>query len=69
MPDHSTEKETLLTEKQVAVAANISIATLRLWRGKGTGPRFIKLERMVRYPASDFRSWIDSRPAGGGPVA
>ena len=56
----------LLKEKQVAETLRVSVAALRRWRIEGRGPRFIRVERLVRYREADVQAWLDSRPTGGG---
>ena len=38
-----------LTEREVADLLGLSVATLRAWRHRGQGPRFLRLGRAVRY--------------------
>lgn len=38
-----------------------STAVLANWRYLGTGPRFIKLNRAVRYRVSDVEAWLDEQ--------
>ena len=41
--------------------------TLAIWRMKGIGPKFIKLENgNVRYRWSDIDAWLDAQATGGG---
>jgi len=37
-----------LTEREVAELLGLSVATLRAWRHRGKGPRFLRLGRSVR---------------------
>jgi len=39
-----------LTENQLAERWNISVKTLQDWRRKGTGIKYLKLGKAVRYP-------------------
>jgi hypothetical protein len=43
------ETPTFLTEAETALALQVSPATLRTWRSRGTGPKFVKVGRLVRY--------------------
>ena len=43
-----------LTEREVAELLGLSVATLRAWRHRGKGPRFLRLGRSVRYLPSDL---------------
>jgi excisionase family DNA binding protein len=47
-----------LTESQVAERLGLSVATLRAWRHRGTGPRFLRFGRAVRYLAADIDEFI-----------
>jgi predicted site-specific integrase-resolvase len=40
------------TPDQVAERYQVSEATLKEWRYKGTGPEYVRLGRHVRYPAT-----------------
>ena len=56
-----------LTEREVAERLGLSVATLRAWRHRGKGPRFLRLGRSVRYLPSDVvdfvrASAVDTRP-------
>ena len=46
------EKRTL-TDLEVAARLGVSRFTVRSWRLKGTGPRFLKMGRAVRYRPED----------------
>ena len=57
-----------LTEREVAELLGLSVATLRAWRHRGKGPRFLRLGRSVRYlpvDVADFvrASAVDTRAA------
>ena len=51
--------EKLLTQKEVAHQLGISQRTLERHRVIGTGPRFVRLGRLVRYRMSDLEEWIE----------
>ena len=57
--------QTLLDEKQLARALNISVASARRWRMLHQGPRYLKVGASVRYRPEDLDAWLASRPAGG----
>jgi hypothetical protein len=42
----------------------ISKQTLAIHRLRGTGPRFVKVGRLVRYRRSDLDAWIAARVRG-----
>ena len=51
-PRHPSGKATL-TDVEVASRLGVSRFTVRSWRLKGVGPRFLKLGRAVRYRPQD----------------
>ena len=50
-----------LTPDQVAEHYQVSEATLKEWRYKGTGPEYVRLGRHVRYPAKALEQWERDR--------
>jgi excisionase family DNA binding protein len=54
----STRRTTALTERQVAEQLGLSVATLRAWRHRGKGPRFLRLGRSVRYLPSHVDEFV-----------
>lgn len=51
----------LISEVEVALLLGIAIATLRNWRAKKIGPRWLKIgERAVRYRQGDVEAFIDA---------
>ena len=57
---------TLLNEFDVARITGMSGASARRWRLLKQGPKYLKLGNSVRYRAEDVRSWLETRPTGGG---
>lgn len=51
------EKRTL-TDIEVAARLGVSRFTVRSWRIKGVGPRFLKLGRAVRYRPEDVDEYV-----------
>ena len=47
-----------LTEHEVAELLGLSVATLRAWRHRGKGPRFLRLGRSVRYLPADLAHFV-----------
>jgi predicted DNA-binding transcriptional regulator AlpA len=47
-----------LTEREVADRLGLAVATLRTWRHRGKGPRFLRLGRSVRYLPSDVDDFV-----------
>lgn len=60
------DDDALLTDAQVSeLLGNVPRSTLRAWRTRGLGPRFIRLApRTPRYRLGDVRAWIAARAAG-----
>ena len=54
----ATRRPVALTERQVAEQLGLSVATLRAWRHRGKGPRFLRLGRSVRYLPSDVDEFV-----------
>jgi hypothetical protein len=55
----------LYTEQQVSEILQLSRSQLRKWRmgwsrGKREGPPFKKIGRVIRYPESGLRAYIDA---------
>jgi predicted DNA-binding transcriptional regulator AlpA len=53
-----TARARALTEREVADMLGLSVATLRAWRHRGRGPRFLRLGRSVRYLPSDVADFV-----------
>jgi predicted DNA-binding transcriptional regulator AlpA len=52
--------ETLLTQKDAAHLLGVSVRTLERHRVTGTGPRWARLGRLVRYRERDIAEWIEA---------
>ena len=51
----------------MAEILTISVWTLRAWRRKGTGPRWMRLgAKRIVYPVPWLTSYLHSLPGGGG---
>jgi predicted DNA-binding transcriptional regulator AlpA len=50
--------ETLLTSKQLAALAGLSVRTLERLRSSGLGPRFVRLGQSVRYREVEVEAWL-----------
>lgn len=57
---------TFLTPDQVAQRYQVSEATLKEWRYKGTGPKFLHLRKRIRYRESDLVRWEEEQEAATG---
>jgi excisionase family DNA binding protein len=54
----NSRSTTALTETQVAEQLGLSVATLRAWRHRGRGPRFLRFGRAVRCFQSDLNDFV-----------
>jgi predicted site-specific integrase-resolvase len=54
-----TQRDTLIPETLAAEQLAVAVATLRRWRQKGRGPRFVKVGAAVRYDADELRAYIE----------
>lgn len=54
-------EEDVLTETEAARQLRVSISGMRKWRREGSGPRFIRIGRLVRYAGDDIREWLRAR--------
>jgi predicted DNA-binding transcriptional regulator AlpA len=52
--------DTLLNQKQAAHVLGLSVRTLERHRVAGTGPRFTRLGRLVRYREVDLADWVNA---------
>jgi len=50
--------DTPLSESEAARMIGMSVSGLRKFRRNGSGPRFIRLGRIIRYLASDIQAWL-----------
>jgi predicted DNA-binding transcriptional regulator AlpA len=57
--------EELLTEHDVARVTGLSVSSVRRWRLRRDGPKYLKLNSAVRYRGVDVAKWLESRPSGG----
>lgn len=51
----------LLTIDEAAKYMRMTKWTLQKWRTEGTGPRFIKTQRMIYYDEIDIDKWHESK--------
>lgn len=52
------QNENVLNTQQAARYTGLSKFTLECWRSRGSGPRFIKYTRAVRYRVSDLDAFM-----------
>jgi len=49
-----------MNEKEVANYFGLHVGTLRCWRSKGIGPKYIKInDSSIRYCESDIEEYVD----------
>ena len=48
----------LLDEKQAAALLRVTTKAVQGWRYKGNGPRFVKVNRLVRYRLEDLQAFV-----------
>ena len=65
----TTRRPAALTERQVAEQLGLSVATLRAWRHRGKGLRFLRLGRSVRYLPSDVDEFVRASAVDTKPVS
>jgi hypothetical protein len=53
--------DTLLTQREAAMALRLSTRTLERQRVSGLGVKFVKIGRAVRYRASDISEYVAAR--------
>lgn len=54
------DRRTLATTTELATYLNLPPQTLKLWRHKGYGPKFLKIGKHVRYRWADVEKWETS---------
>ena len=54
--------ESLLTENDASACLKVSLACVRRWRLQGEGPRYVKVNNMVRYREADVSNWVEKLP-------
>lgn len=52
-----------MTTKELAKHARRSVATVRGWRHRGTGPKGVRVGRGVLYRRDVVEAWLDSKEA------
>jgi hypothetical protein len=50
--------DSLVDEHACAEMLSVAVGTLRIWRCRRVGPRFIHIRRCVRYRVSDIQDFI-----------
>jgi predicted DNA-binding transcriptional regulator AlpA len=50
----------IVNERQAAQYLGLSVKTLQAWRWRGTGPRYVKMNKAVRYRLGDLDAFTES---------
>ena len=58
-------RQPLGSPDEVAEHLGIPLRTLAQWRHEGTGPRYLRVGRHVRYRWADVEQWLDAKARGG----
>lgn len=48
-----------MTIAEVAAYLGVPVATCYAWNSRGTGPKYFKVGKYVRYRQSDIDAWLD----------
>jgi predicted DNA-binding transcriptional regulator AlpA len=56
--DATRERLGLITPEELAVALEVTTATLQTWRVQDYGPRYVKLGKGVFYRYEEVKEWI-----------
>jgi len=59
---------TLLTYKDLAKYLKVSLPTINRWRKSGTGPKPLKLGKLVRYRLADVDAYLDALAVAAKPT-
>jgi hypothetical protein len=51
----------LFAEQQAAQILRVTVKALQKWRVMGTGPRFVKMGRLVRYTEDALEEFVQQR--------
>lgn len=51
----------LITTKELAEFLGCSEYTIVQYRAKGTGPKFLRLGRLIRYRIPDLEQWLTTK--------
>lgn len=52
-----------LSPEDLAARFNMSVSTVYKWNSEGTGPRFMKIGKHVRYKLEDVQAWENEQYA------
>lgn len=60
--------EEYLKPEELADGLKVSVRTVYEWNAAGTGPRFTRVGKHVRYARCDVQDWLSARSEGGRPA-
>ena len=63
LPPEPAASPSLLTERDLCARLRLSPAHVQGMRRKGTGPRFVRIGKAVRYPESAVADWLSALSA------
>lgn len=52
--------EALIDKKQLSDLLKVSVKTIDVWLAKGTGPKALRLGRLVRFKESEVQDFIEN---------
>lgn len=65
VPPSAANPADLLDENEASASLSVAVQTLRNWRWRGEGPRYVKVgARLVRYRRSDLAAFVDAGASG-----
>lgn len=59
----------VMDEFALADFLGLTVATLRKWRWLRSGPKFVKVGRLIRYRKTDIDEWLDQQTVATREVA
>jgi predicted DNA-binding transcriptional regulator AlpA len=63
-PAAKLEAGNLLTDAELATLYGVALQTVRNWRTKGEGPKWVRIgARAIRYKPADVRAFIEGKDA------
>lgn len=64
----AADKQSLMSPAELAafLGGEFPEKTLANWRSQGSGPKFLKIGRHVRYRSADVEAWLSSREVEAG---
>jgi excisionase family DNA binding protein len=60
--------EPLFTSEGLADYLGVPLATIYVWRARGTAPRAYRVGRYTRYRKSEVDEWLDDRAESAAPA-